>query len=219
MIIGSKQVFFLPKTLFCKFSFAQSDNYTNLTDYAQPWYRSLRASSRLLLGMLDSATSFFSSARAHPWLEALICEPDEISQYKRPPVGSLLYCGAFNRNRTDLILTMDANRGRIVFACLRLIPGSPVLTNLRSLRASSRLLLGMLDSATSFFSSARAHPWLEALICEPDEIPQYKRPPVGSLLYCGAFNRNRTDDLILTMDALYRLSYKGVCECYTCWSG
>ena len=25
----------------------------------------------------------------------------------------------------------------------------------------------------------------------------------------GAFNRNRTDDLILTMDALYRLSYKG----------
>ena len=26
----------------------------------------------------------------------------------------------------------------------------------------------------------------------------------------GAFNRNRTDDLILTMDALYRLSYKGV---------
>ncbi len=25
----------------------------------------------------------------------------------------------------------------------------------------------------------------------------------------GAFNQNRTDDLILTMDALYRLSYKG----------
>ena len=25
----------------------------------------------------------------------------------------------------------------------------------------------------------------------------------------GAFNRNRTGDLILTMDALYRLSYKG----------
>ena len=26
----------------------------------------------------------------------------------------------------------------------------------------------------------------------------------------GALNRNRTDDLILTMDALYRLSYKGL---------
>lgn len=28
-------------------------------------------------------------------------------------------------------------------------------------------------------------------------------------IFFGALNRNRTDDLILTMDALYRLSYKG----------
>jgi hypothetical protein len=28
--------------------------------------------------------------------------------------------------------------------------------------------------------------------------------------YCGAHNQNRTDDLILTMDALYRLSYAGL---------
>ena len=31
----------------------------------------------------------------------------------------------------------------------------------------------------------------------------------GGFLH-GALNRNRTDDLILTMDALYRLSYKGL---------
>ena len=30
-----------------------------------------------------------------------------------------------------------------------------------------------------------------------------------TLFLFGALNRNRTDDLILTMDALYRLSYEG----------
>ena len=43
--------------------------------------------------------------------------------------------------------------------------------------------------------------------------PIRKAPRLGSLSYCGAFNRNRTGDLILTMDALYLLSYKGVMVC------
>ena len=47
------------------------------------------------------------------------------------------------------------------------------------------------------------------------QLPKYKdRNPVYiyTSLYChhGAHNQNRTDDLILTMDALYRLSYAGL---------
>ena len=42
---------------------------------------------------------------------------------------------------------------------------------------------------------------------------QQKRAPLSRDPFSvGAFNRNRTDDLILTMDALYRLSYKGMCS-------
>ena len=37
-----------------------------------------------------------------------------------------------------------------------------------------------------------------------------KGAPSREPLYSGAFNRIRTDDLILTMDALYLLSYKGL---------
>ena len=44
---------------------------------------------------------------------------------------------------------------------------------------------------------------------------QKKSPSFEGLFLIGAFNQNRTGDLILTMDALYRLSYKGGCS----WSG
>ena len=48
------------------------------------------------------------------------------------------------------------------------------------------------------------------LLAPNQRIPEHRLVSVFGDSLRGALNRNRTDDLILTMDALYRLSYKGL---------
>ena len=73
-----------------------------------------------------------------------------------------LYVGAFNRDRTDLILTMDAICVRIAFVMRRRRSGSAVLMCISTLRASTVALLAWLGSAPAKLAAgaASAHPWL-----------------------------------------------------------
>ena len=59
-------------------------------------------------------------------------------------------------------------------------------------------------------------PSVQDYVRTPKVEKQKPRKLTAAAVSSGAFNRNRTDDLILTMDALYRLSYKGKC---ILWSG
>gem|GEM_PF-2643811 len=87
----------------------------------------------------------------------------------------------------------------------------------RRLAASPVRLCGAQRAATgpllAMLGAAPAHPpscSLRSPNLSQSTVPIAKGLPCGSPFVIGAFNRNRTDDLILTMDALYRLSYKGV---------
>ena len=125
------------------------------------------------------------------------------------------FYGALNRNRTRPHPYQDAFCSRITVACLRCHPGAAMLAYNHTLRFSPSRRLDMLGSAAANPSASRpgAHPWSGVKIMSsiPQKCSKHRRRlPFGSLSVFGAFNRNRTDDLILTMDALYRLSYKGV---------
>ena len=52
--------------------------------------------------------------------------------------------------------------------------------------------------------------WREVISTSLIKGSSTKKDSLAGVFRAGAFNQNRTDDLILTMDALYRLSYKGV---------
>ena len=128
---------------------------------------------------------------------------------KSSPLGELFLLEPLTGFEPDLILTMDAPCGRISFS----------LQRRRSLLQSSRTSYAtLLDASHSLQASllrppvfcGRAHP---LFVISPVRLrsPSYaKKLPAWGALSLGAFNRIRTGDLILTMDALYLLSYKGV---------
>ncbi|MDN5315011.1 MAG: hypothetical protein PWP10_3761, partial [Clostridiales bacterium] len=142
-------------------------------------------------------------------------EPPQNFHFETAP-----FCfGAFNRNRTRPHLTMAACRDWIAFAMRRCWSGSSVLMYIRTLRSSTFPRLAWLDSTVSYRPlrvRLRIHGKVRSDQLGTNYSSTYKKLPRGEPLYVGAFNRNRTDDLILTMDALYRLSYKGG---LVLWSG